>query len=100
MVRACAFPNCGNKMKTYLDLSFHRPPFRNRETLQCWLVALKLDVQTQVETLRERDYRVCGKHFDEGDFIVKGNRCFLKANAVPKAKMPAADKLEVTSLLC
>ncbi|XP_031145413.1 uncharacterized protein LOC116043045 isoform X11 [Sander lucioperca] len=95
MVRVCAFPNCGNKMKKYLCLSFHRLPYRNRETLKLWLFALQLDVQTPLRTLRERDYRVCSEHFDEDDFTEKSVKArYLKANAIPKAKRPAADKLE------
>ncbi|KAK7166547.1 hypothetical protein R3I93_006338 [Phoxinus phoxinus] len=95
MVRACAFPNCSNRMKRYLCLSFHRLPLRNREILHLWLVALQLDVQTPLKTLRVRDYRVCSEHFDEDDFTEKSVKSrHLKANAFPKAKKTAADKLE------
>ncbi|KAL0966548.1 hypothetical protein UPYG_G00296570 [Umbra pygmaea] len=98
MVRVCAFPNCGNKMKRYLRLSFHRLPLRNREFLQLWLVALQLDVQTPLRTLRQRDYRVCSEHFDDDEFTEKSVKSrHLKANAVPKAKGPSADKLEGTT---
>ncbi|XP_078136695.1 uncharacterized protein LOC144537124 isoform X1 [Sander vitreus] len=98
MVRVCAFPNCGNKMKSYLCLSFHRLPICNRETLPLWLVALQVDVRTSLRTLREIDYRVCSEHFDEGDFIEKSHKCrHLKGNAIPKAKGPTADKLETSS---
>ncbi|XP_028444738.1 THAP domain-containing protein 4-like [Perca flavescens] len=94
MVRVCAFPNCGNKMKRYLCLSFHRLPYRNRETLQLWLAALQLDVKTPLRTLREKDYRVCSEHFDEDDFTEKSVKSrYLKANAIPKAKRTAAEKL-------
>uniref|UniRef100_A0A8C9XF12 THAP domain-containing protein 1 n=1 Tax=Sander lucioperca TaxID=283035 RepID=A0A8C9XF12_SANLU len=95
MVPVCAFPNCGNQMKRYLSLSFHRLPLRNREILQLWLVVLQLDVQTPLRTLRERDYRVCSEHFDEDDFTEKSVKSrYLKANAIPKVKRPTADKLE------
>ncbi|XP_032388936.1 THAP domain-containing protein 4 isoform X4 [Etheostoma spectabile] len=96
MVRVCAFPNCGNKMKRYLCLSFHRLPYRNRETLNLWLVALQLDVKTPLRTLRERDYRVCSEHFDEDEYTEKSVKSrYLKANAIPKAKRPAADTLQL-----
>lgn len=99
MVRVCAFPNCSNRMKRYLCLSFHRLPLRNREILKLWLVALQLDVQTPLQTIRERDYRVCSEHFNEDDFTEKSVKSrYLKANAIPKAKKPAADKLEVKAL--
>ncbi|XP_031136838.2 uncharacterized protein LOC116037199 [Sander lucioperca] len=98
MVPVCAFPNCGNQMKRYLSLSFHRLPLRNREILQLWLVVLQLDVQTPLRTLRERDYRVCSEHFDEDDFTEKSVKSrYLKANAIPKVKRPTADKLEGTT---
>lgn len=91
-MRVCAFPGCGNVMRRYLCLSFHRLPYRNRQTLPLWLVALHLDPKTPLKTLREKDHRVCSVHFDEDEFTEKGVKCrHLKANAIPKAKCPAAD---------
>lgn len=90
---------CVFRMKRYLCLSFHRLPLRNREIRQLWLVALQLDVQTPLQTIRERDYRVCSEHFDEDDLTEKSVKSrYLKANAIPKAKKPAADKLDVKAL--
>ncbi|XP_063067034.1 uncharacterized protein LOC134458562 [Engraulis encrasicolus] len=96
-MRVCCFPNCGNVMRRYLCLSFHRLPYRNRLTLPLWLAVLQLDPRTTLKTLREKDHRVCSEHFDDDDFTEKGIKCrHLKASAVPKAKPPAADKVEET----
>ena len=42
-------PNCGNRMKKYKNISFHRLPLYNPKTSPLWLVVLQIDVQTQFE---------------------------------------------------
>ena len=49
-------PNCGNRMKKYSNISFHRLPRYDSETLPLWLVVLQVDVQTPFELLRKKEY--------------------------------------------
>ncbi|KAM4585141.1 uncharacterized protein PAE49_004484 isoform 2-T3 [Odontesthes bonariensis] len=89
MVRECIFPHCGNKMRRNRGLSFHRLPLRHgdNEKLRMWMLVLHLDMNTSLDTLRSRDYRVCSEHFVEDDFTSSsGSHRFLKRNAIPNAK--------------
>lgn len=84
-------------MRRYKCLSFHRLPLirGDSETLKLWLLVLQLDLDTSLDTLRVKDYRVCSEHFDEEDFSQSsGKHRYLKRNAVPKAKRPG-DNVEV-----
>ncbi|XP_045919645.1 uncharacterized protein LOC123979657 isoform X6 [Micropterus dolomieu] len=98
MVRGCAFPNCANKMSRNTKHSFHRLPLSDMETLKLWLGVLQMDANTPVQTLRLEDHRVCSDHFDRDDYCQPKKRrsaipkhFFLKKNAVPRPKGPAAD---------
>ena len=73
MVRVCAFPGCGKQIKSYNPESFHRLPL-HESTFKQWLVALQVDVETPVRTLKVKDYRVCSAHFDQDDFTIPGKR--------------------------
>lgn len=85
MVRVCAMPNCGHRMRKYKGLSFHRLPLYDPETLPLWLGVLQLDMQTPFEVLKAKDYRVCSEHFDDDDFSPTSEKCrHLKKNAVPR----------------
>jgi len=90
MVRVCAVPNCGNKMRKYKNLNFHRLPLRDREILPLWLDVLQLDVKTPIQILRAKDYRVCSEHFDKDDYTNTAHRGRLKKNAIPWTKTGAA----------
>uniref|UniRef100_A0A8C4DI62 THAP domain-containing protein 1 n=1 Tax=Dicentrarchus labrax TaxID=13489 RepID=A0A8C4DI62_DICLA len=94
MVRVCAFPNCGNRMRRYKCLHFHRLPFHDHEILQLWLVVLQLDVQTPIQVLCEKDLCICSEHFEEDDYRDTTQRGRLKRNAVPRMKT-AATTVEV-----
>ncbi|XP_076150208.1 uncharacterized protein LOC143134033 [Alosa pseudoharengus] len=95
MVRVCVFPNCGNRMRKYKCISFHRLPFFDHNVLKLWLCVLQLDAQTPIPILRDKDYRVCSEHFEEDDFKdTSQKRLRLKKDAVPRAKRPAADRVE------
>lgn len=73
MVRVCAVPNCGNRMRKYKNLHFHRLPFHDLEILQLWLVVLQLDVQTPIRVQRTKDYRICSEHHQTLDVLVPNN---------------------------
>lgn len=88
-------PNCGNRMRTYKGLSFHRLPLYDPETLPLWLVVLQIDMKTLFEKLRKKDYRVFSEHFDNDDFSPTSETCKpLKKNVVPR---PVAVTTEVMS---
>jgi len=57
LAHACVFPN---KMTSWMKFSF---PFRDLNLLKLWLVALKMDPNTEVGALKRADYRVCSAHF-------------------------------------
>ncbi|GLD48838.1 uncharacterized protein AKAME5_000273700 [Lates japonicus] len=102
MGRICVFPNCSSKMTRWTPRSFHRLPLRNRDLLKLWLVALQIDVNTPVRTLRLADLRVCSDHFDRDDYCQSNRKrrptpkhFFLKKTAVPRAERPAAVTVEV-----
>ena len=91
-------------MKNNIPETFHRLPFRcSREIINQWLLVLQLDINTPIETLRKKDYRVCSDHFDQGDFNVPTTRndipkrVFLRKHAIPKAVtlQVAAERVEV-----
>jgi len=69
MVCAWVFSNCPNKMTSWKKFSFHRLPFCDLNLLKLWLVALKMDLNTEVGTLKRVDYRVCSTHFAREDFF-------------------------------
>ncbi|XDV34813.1 hypothetical protein PO909_004930 [Leuciscus waleckii] len=104
MPNTCIYPGCGIKAKWFNPETFHGLPFRcnDPELLQQWLVVLKIDITTPVETLKEKRYRVCSRHFDEDDFHLpsrakdskKPTRVHLKRNAIPRGGPLAADILE------
>ncbi|XP_072250697.1 uncharacterized protein [Leuresthes tenuis] len=90
MVHACVFPNCPNK-SIWTKFSFHRLPFRDLDLLKLWLVALKMDLKTEVGALKRMDHRVCSAHFAPEDFCPpktqnegqKGRRLILRKNTIP-----------------
>lgn len=95
MVRACKFPDCNNKMKSYMHCSFHRLPLRvNGEILKLWLAALQIDPNTSITELRKADYRVCSDHFHRDDYYHAQDSSktpkayFLKPTAVPRVVNP------------
>ena len=109
MVRVCAFPGCYKRMRRYNPESFHRLPVKNSDTLKQWLIVLHLDVETSVETLREKDYRVCSNHFDQDDFVVTRMasnppiKSRIKKSAVPRADylpLAVADNLDEVMCEC
>lgn len=87
MPHSCAVKTCRNKTKTGSALSFHRLPVREPERLKLWLSALKVDVNTPIEELR--NYIVCSEHFAPEDYSVHGHtgsdrtHRFLTPTAVP-----------------
>ncbi|XP_063062723.1 atrophin-1-like isoform X2 [Engraulis encrasicolus] len=108
MPHSCIYPGCGLKHKPYNEESFHELPYRHddQELLQRWLTVLNIDITTPVETLKEKRYRVCSRHFDKDDFIqprtVKENRVQrvrvqLKKYAIPRPRVgpPATGTVEV-----
>lgn len=106
MVRFCAFPNCPNKMTSWTTMTFHRLPFANLEILKLWLVALKMDPDTDMEGLKRADHRVCSAHFTEQDFFprpenpkyrkTERQRRRLRVTAIPAAE-DTTNPLEVMS---
>ncbi|XP_051527024.1 zinc finger MYM-type protein 4-like isoform X2 [Myxocyprinus asiaticus] len=92
MVRVCAFPGCSNREKPLRlrqassqeeSLTFHTLPLHDRGRLALWLLALRRDLDSPIESLRT--LRVCGDHFSPDDFsAVPGTkRRLLRATAVP-----------------
>ncbi|XP_051991636.1 zinc finger MYM-type protein 4-like isoform X1 [Xyrauchen texanus] len=92
MVRLCAFPGCHNREKPLRlrqassqeeSLTFHTLPLHDRERLTLWLLALRRDPDSPIESLRTM--RVCGDHFSPDDFsAVPGTkRRLLRSTAVP-----------------
>ena len=107
MPLTCIYPGCDVKVKRFNPEAFHDLPFRFKdpELLRQWLVVLKMDIMTPVETLKKKRYRVCSRHFDEDDFCYpskgpkdpkKPTRVYLKRNAIPRVAPPAADIVEVS----
>nr|XP_019960218.1 PREDICTED: zinc finger MYM-type protein 4-like isoform X1 [Paralichthys olivaceus] len=103
MVRVCVFPNCQNKMTGWSKFSFHRLPLFNPDALKLWLVALRMDPNTEVKALRRADNRVCSAHFAPEDFFPikppkegqKGPRQHLRVNAIPNVAEGTTDTVEV-----
>ncbi|XP_074542669.1 pogo transposable element with ZNF domain isoform X4 [Halichoeres trimaculatus] len=103
MVRQCVFPLCPNKMTTSSKFSFHRLPLDYPALLKVWLVALKMDPNTEIEDLKRASHRVCSAHFAPEDFIrtkpkKKGQepqRQNLKRSAIPTVSEGATDAAEV-----
>lgn len=98
MVNICVYPGCRKRQ-------FHRLPLRyDRALVDKWLVVLKMDVNTSTETLRQRNYRICGNHFDKDDFVYPRQaddpkipaNVYLKKNAIPRVEQRATDSVEVT----
>ncbi|KAG5285668.1 hypothetical protein AALO_G00006050 [Alosa alosa] len=91
MVRVCAYPGCGTQMQWFNPVSFHRLPFHDSQILKQWLLILKIDMNTPVDTLKQRDLRVCSAHFDPDDLTQERRfgdlkqRMRLRRNAIPKA---------------
>ncbi|XP_035847040.1 zinc finger MYM-type protein 4 isoform X2 [Sander lucioperca] len=106
MPHSCIYPGCGIKAKWFKPETFHDLPFRYKdpELLQQWLVVLKMDITTPVETPKKKRYRVCSRHFDEDDFYYPGKakdpkkttKVQLKRNTIPRVGPPAAAIVEVT----
>ncbi|XP_039648490.1 uncharacterized protein LOC120554008 [Perca fluviatilis] len=104
MPHSCIYPGCGLKAKKFHPESFYDLPFRYKdpELLQQWLVVLKMDITTPLETLKKKRYRVCSRHFYDDDFYYpskvkdpkKSTRALLKRNAIPRVGPPAADIVE------
>uniref|UniRef100_A0A672FQH8 THAP domain-containing protein 1 n=1 Tax=Salarias fasciatus TaxID=181472 RepID=A0A672FQH8_SALFA len=103
MVRQCVFPLCPNKMTSFSKFSFHRLPLDSPGLLNVWLVALKMDPNTEIEDLNRASHRVCSAHFAPEDCIhtkpkKKGQepqRQDLKRSAIPIVSEGATDAVEV-----
>ncbi|XP_062371659.1 uncharacterized protein LOC134059298 isoform X2 [Sardina pilchardus] len=105
MVRVCSVPGCETKMKSYNPESFHKLPLRyDRSLVNQWLSVLNMDIETPIETLRLKDYRVCSAHFDKDDFVfprrasdpTNPKRMHVKKNAIPRVFQLPMDRLEVS----
>ncbi|KAL1004823.1 hypothetical protein UPYG_G00051050 [Umbra pygmaea] len=105
MPPSCVYPGCGIKAKKFHKETFHDLPFRYNDTelLLQWLVVLKMDITTPLETLKRKRYRVCSRHFYDDDFQYPSKakdpknpmRVHLKRNAIPRVGPPTADIVEV-----
>ncbi|XP_077067125.1 FAD synthase isoform X1 [Siphateles boraxobius] len=93
MVRVCAFPGCFNQEKSLRlrqwasmqeeSLTFHTLPLNDVKRLNRWLLALRRDSGSPIQSVR--GLRVCSEHFSPNDFsVAKGNQRRLKSTAVPK----------------
>lgn len=93
MVRVCAFPGCFNQEKSLRlrqwasmqeeSLTFHTLPLNDVKRLNRWLLALRRDSGSPIQSVR--GLRVCSEHFSPNDFsVAKGNKRRLKSTAVPK----------------
>ncbi|XP_056105679.1 zinc finger MYM-type protein 4 isoform X2 [Rhinichthys klamathensis goyatoka] len=90
MVRVCAFPGCFNREKAIRlrptasskeeSLIFHTLPLHDPERLKLWLLALKRDINSPIESVRA--LRVCSVHFSPDD-LTGPTRRFLNSTAVP-----------------
>lgn len=90
MVRVCAFPGCFNREKAIRlrptascqeeSLIFHTLPLHDPERLKLWLLALKRDINSPIESVRA--LRVCSVHFSADD-LTGPTRRFLNSTAVP-----------------
>jgi len=88
-------------MTSWTKFSFHRLPYHDLNLLKLWLVALKMDLNTEVGALKRADYRVCGAHFAPEDFFPpkakkEGQRRLnLRKNAIPMVAEGTTDTVEV-----
>lgn len=93
MVRVCAFPGCFNQEKSLRlrqwasmqekSLTFHTLPLNDVKRLNLWLLALRRDSSSPIQSVR--GLRVCSEHFSPDDFsVAKGINRRLKSTAVPK----------------
>ena len=106
MVRVCSFPGCFNREKRVrcrvrsssqdvgLPVTFHRLPLHDPERLWLWLIALRLDLNPFLKSLRA--VRVCSEHFSPEDYRPKmhGRKTellLLKPTAVPTASLQRAE---------
>ncbi|XP_030281752.1 uncharacterized protein LOC115586664 isoform X2 [Sparus aurata] len=107
MVRVCSFPGCFNREKRVrcrvrsssqdvgLPVTFHRLPLHDPERLWLWLIALRLDLNPFLKSLRA--VRVCSEHFSPEDYRPKmhGRKTellLLKPTAVPTASLQQAEQ--------
>ncbi|KAM8772222.1 uncharacterized protein AB9X84_008238 isoform 1-T1 [Acanthopagrus schlegelii] len=107
MVRVCSFPGCFNREKRVrcrvrsssqdvgLPVTFHRLPLHDPERLWLWLIALRLDLNPFLKSLRA--VRVCSEHFSPEDYRPKmhGRKTellLLKPTAVPTASLQRAEQ--------
>lgn len=87
MVQPCEFPQAAF--------------FQDTQPLKQWLLILQIDIETAVETLRQKGYHICSTHFDPVDFTQERRVCeetqcmHLKKTAIPKAAQ-AVGGVEVT----
>ena len=89
-MRRCAYPGCGKHMTLQCGVSFHRLPLHDVSLLQQWLLVLQIPIDTPISTLRQKDLRVCGAHFNKDDMLETAQdrarqRTRLQRYAVPKA---------------
>lgn len=88
MPYCCAVTSCGNKIKKGAPVSFHHFPVREPTRLRLWLLALNIDVNTDLDELRK--CYVCSDHFVLGDYASNGLpengavRRYLRPTAVPR----------------
>lgn len=88
MPYCCAVTSCGNKIKKGAPVSFHHFPLREPTRLRLWLLALDIDVNTDLDELRK--CYVCSDHFVLGDYASNGLpengavRRYLRPTAVPR----------------
>ncbi|XP_059914246.1 zinc finger protein 28-like isoform X1 [Gadus macrocephalus] len=101
MVRVCAFPGCGTKMRRYNPETFHRLPLQE-SNLRQWLAVLQVDVETPVQTLKTKDYRICSRHFDPNDFSIPNKRrsCPAKRMRLKRNAIPIAARLAQETAPC
>lgn len=80
----CCVPGCRNKSSDprCTDITFHRLPINNKETLKYWIENLNLTLKEDQNS--KSDYkRVCSEHFDIQCFRQTSNtakRCLLNGS--------------------
>ncbi|XP_065114776.1 uncharacterized protein [Paramisgurnus dabryanus] len=66
----CIVKSCNNKQgRPGNTMMFHRIPTKNVDLMNQWLLALDIDLNTPVATIK--GHRVCSEHFTEDDYFLK-----------------------------
>ncbi|XP_029915172.1 uncharacterized protein LOC115364746 [Myripristis murdjan] len=107
MTCVCSFPGCFNKPRAAMlwqrdptgdaPLSFHGLPLHDPDTLRLWLVALGMDLDSSMDTIRT--LRVCSQHFSKDDFCPPAGSRQSDGPVLKSTAVPAAARSDATECL-